>query len=110
MLVAPVGVCYVDIETEEEAGHAASAYNSLLFFGSKLNVHTWQQPMKLMGASWDIGRKRCHFSGRDQGSAVGTRFEEVLSGLVPTLRNGLFMNTTNTFVGTRTTLPPNDTW
>jgi hypothetical protein len=72
---------HVDFASKDEADHARLTFNNFSYHGSVLGVATWQIPMKHLGVSWDSGRKGGHFSGRDQGSAVGTNFEEVRNNL-----------------------------
>jgi hypothetical protein len=67
----------VDFATRDEAEHARLKFNEFNWYGNIIGVAPWQVPMKHLGVSWDSGRKARHFSGRDQGSAVGTNFEEV---------------------------------
>jgi hypothetical protein len=67
----------VDFATKDEAEHAWLKFNEFNWYGNIIGVAPWQIPMKHLGVSWDSGRKVGHFSGRDQGSAVGTSFEEV---------------------------------
>jgi hypothetical protein len=70
-----------DFETQDEAEFVAAKYNGSIFEGRKLHVRKWQMPKKFLGASWDVTTGGEHFSGtRDQGSAVGTNFEEVCIG------------------------------
>jgi hypothetical protein len=69
---------YIQFATRGEAERAKQQYNGFTLEGRRLGVSTWQIPRKYLGASWDSGRGGVHYSGsRDQGSAVGTNFEEV---------------------------------
>jgi len=67
----------VQFATRDEAERAKQWYNGFILEGRRLVCHTWQIPRKYLGVSWDSGRAGVHYSGRDQGSAVGTNFEEV---------------------------------
>jgi RNA recognition motif-containing protein len=67
----------VSFTTRDEAERAKQQYNGFILEGRRLGCNTWQIPRKYLGASWDSGRPGVHYSGRDQGSAVGTNFEEV---------------------------------
>jgi hypothetical protein len=67
----------VDFATKDEAEHARLKFNEFNWYGKIIGGAPWQVPMKHLGVSWYSGRKAGHFSGRDQGSAVGTNFEEV---------------------------------
>lgn len=69
---------YVQFATRGEAERAKQQYDGFPLEGRRLDVHTWQTPRKYLGSSWGSGRGGVHYSGRrDQGSAVGTNFEEV---------------------------------
>jgi hypothetical protein len=68
---------HVDFSTREEADDAIRVFNGTKYKGTKLRVTRWQIPLKHLSASWDSGRPGEHFSGRDQGSAVGTNYEYV---------------------------------
>ena len=68
---------HVDFSSLEEADDAIRVLNGTECMGTKVRVTKWQIPLKYLGASWDSGRPGEHFSGRDQGSAVGTNYEYV---------------------------------
>jgi hypothetical protein len=69
---------FIDFATRDEAKDAQNTFDGQMYNGHKLQVRPWQIPRKFLGASWDTGRGGEHFSGqRDQGSAVGTNYEEV---------------------------------
>jgi hypothetical protein len=71
-------VSFVDFATRDEAKDVQDRFDGQMYNGHKLRVRPWQIPKKFLGASWDTGRGGEHFSGqRDQGSAVGTNYEEV---------------------------------
>lgn len=83
----------VDLASRQEAINAEFEFNKSSLAGHKLAVHCWQLPMQHLGASWSTGRGSGHFSGvRDQGSAVGTNFEEV------SIENQPMMLASNRFV------------
>jgi hypothetical protein len=77
-----------DFETKDEAELAIAKYHGSILKGQKLHVSKWQIPRRFLGVSWDEARGGEHFSGRrDQGSAIGTNFEEVPIGLTRSLLN-----------------------
>lgn len=65
----------VTFATRSEAERVQAQFDGWTYQGLELQVRPWQIPRKFLGASWDSGRGGGHFSGRDQGSAVGTNFE-----------------------------------
>jgi hypothetical protein len=67
----------VDFSTREEADDAVRVFHEYNLNGCRLHVAKHQIPLKYLGASWDSGHPGAHFSGRDQGSAVGTNYEHV---------------------------------
>lgn len=70
--------CYqLDFSTREEADDAVRVFHKYKYKGCRLQVAKYQIPLKYLGASWESGRPGAHFSGRDQGSAVGTNYEHV---------------------------------
>jgi RNA recognition motif-containing protein len=68
---------HVDFSTREKADDAVRVFHKFKYKGSRLQVAKYQIPLKYLGASWDSGLPGAHFSGRDQGSAVGTNYEHV---------------------------------
>lgn len=73
----PTTFIVVYFASRHEADDARSRFDGYVLEGQKLNVREWYLPMKYLGVSWESGYKGEHYSGRDQGSAVGTNFEEV---------------------------------
>jgi hypothetical protein len=72
------GTVLIDFDTREEAKCAQNKFDGRLYGSRTVIVRPWQIPLKYLGASWDTGRGGEHFSGkRDQGSAIGTNYEEV---------------------------------
>jgi hypothetical protein len=67
----------LDFPTREEADDAVHVFHEYKLNGCRLHVAKYQIPLKYLGASWDSARPGAHFSGRDQGSAVGTNYEHV---------------------------------
>ena len=75
-------VIHVDFATYEEAASAKDSFHGHIFLGRPLRVNHWQIPMKYLGGlSWDSGRPRMHYSGRDQASATDTNFEAMQEDL-----------------------------
>lgn len=74
---ADITALMVSFATRREAEEVVQVFDGYKIQGHKLLVKPWQLPRKFLGASWDGGRGGGHFSGRDQGSAVGTKFESV---------------------------------
>lgn len=67
---------HVHFATREEATIAMDSLDGTVLFGRRLRVVESQIPMKSLGGrSWDSALPGMHYSGRDQGSAVGTNFE-----------------------------------
>jgi hypothetical protein len=72
------GTVFIDFDTRDEAQRAQNTFDGRLYGSKRLVVRPWQISLKYLGASWDTGRGGEHFSGRrDQGSAIGTNYEEV---------------------------------
>lgn len=76
----------VDLETKDEADAVIESYDGWNVGGYHVKVSFCKLPLKYIGTSWDGGRGWSHNkSRRDEGSAVGTNFEEVTRDLRSTL-------------------------